>query len=215
MKPDTSSNELISMDYEGMYGSDKPRDYRDYLVDLKGDGDKRYLIVTTYNGGNSAYSFEGYLLDAKDNFAFVGMIPVHEITRYPAKNPDLIFKFCEEISYFGAMGTAAVSILMKLEKGKAPSLVIPKEKPFDLRPHQEYLKHLLGNSLKRKYAVEPAIYVLYCSLASEGKIKAAQTAAKLLGFTKQEIEEYGNACLERLRRCESYPLLVRINQGEF
>ena len=48
--------------------------YQDYLLDIKGDGDYRYLIVYTWHGGNSRFCEDGYLIDTKDNFAIIGRV---------------------------------------------------------------------------------------------------------------------------------------------
>lgn len=94
------------MKYDGDDGPDsfkvifrsfeEPFDYHDYLLDMKGDGDYRYLILGDLCSGTAA-TMEGYLIDAKDDFSLVGRIPVREFISYPKHNPDLIFDFFERI----------------------------------------------------------------------------------------------------------------------
>ena len=66
-------------------------DYRDYLVDMKGDGDNRHLIVCNYEGGSSAAQYQAFLIDVRDNFKILKEIPAGECPDYPARNPELIF----------------------------------------------------------------------------------------------------------------------------
>ena len=73
------------MDFAGM------SDYRDYLVDMKGDGDNRHLIVCNYEGGSSAAQYQAFLIDVRDGFKILKEIPGGECPDYPARNPGLIF----------------------------------------------------------------------------------------------------------------------------
>ena len=66
-------------------------DYRAYLVDMKGDGDRRHLIVCNYEGGNSAAQYQAFLIDTKDGFKILKEIPAGECPDYPLHNPDLVF----------------------------------------------------------------------------------------------------------------------------
>ena len=66
-------------------------DYRAYLVDMKGDGDRRHLIVCNYEGGNSGAQFQAFLIDTKDGFKILKEIPAGECPDYPLHNPDLVF----------------------------------------------------------------------------------------------------------------------------
>ena len=54
-------------------------DYKPFLLDLTGDGDERYLILTEWSGGNNAFGYRGYLIDTKDNFAIIGEVPAGKI----------------------------------------------------------------------------------------------------------------------------------------
>ena len=67
-------------------------DYRPYLVDMKGDGDHRHLIVCNYEGGSSAAQYQAFLIDTKDGFKILKEIPAGECPDYPKHNPDLIFE---------------------------------------------------------------------------------------------------------------------------
>lgn len=98
-------------------------DYKPFLLDLTGDGDKRYLILTEYLGGNDAFNYKGYLIDTKDNFALLGKVPAGEVWDYPTGNKDFIFTLSAPIAYFGAKGYATVSVDLNPVKGKAPAPV--------------------------------------------------------------------------------------------
>lgn len=57
--------------------------YQDYLLDLNGNGEKRFLIVSNWTGGNSHESIEkGYLIDAKHDFIVLGRIQAGEVVDY-------------------------------------------------------------------------------------------------------------------------------------
>lgn len=192
----------IRMDSK-LYGD---ADYQECLIDLKGDGDARYLIVAEWGGGNDAYNYRGWLVDTKDHFAIVGPIPAGEIHDYDVPNPELIFDFSEEIAYFGVRGYASISFPFKIRTGSAPVLVPPSRRPASLFRFDpaRYLK----------YEDDVGIYRLYCDLAEIGQLRQAAAIAAELGFPKEAIEKDGSACLDRLRRCHFYPILKSLN-GDF
>ena len=66
--------------------------YKDYLIDMKGDGDCRHLIVCNYEGGSSAAQYQAFLIDTKDGFKIIKEIPAGECPDYPLHNPNLIFE---------------------------------------------------------------------------------------------------------------------------
>ena len=66
-------------------------DYKPFLLDLTGDGDKRYLILTEWSGGNNAFGYRGYLIDTKDNFSILGEVPAGEIYDYTLDNKGFVF----------------------------------------------------------------------------------------------------------------------------
>lgn len=119
--------------------ADSGMDYKKYLLDLTDDGDKRYLILTEYLGGNDAFNYRGYLIDTKDNFAIIGEVPAGEICDYPTGNKEFIFTLSDSIAYFGARGYATVSVDLKLVKGKAPELVPAKWAKFTIAPYRKLL----------------------------------------------------------------------------
>ncbi len=116
---------------------DSDTDYRDFLIDMKGDGDRRHLAIVEWSGGNSAFGYKGYLIDTKDDFAVIGEIPAGECYDYTYKNPNLVFTFSEEIAYFGASGYAYLQVPLKIEKGKFPVCMFAPAKEFDLEPYKE------------------------------------------------------------------------------
>jgi len=181
-------------------------DYQKCLLDLKGDGDARYLIVAEWGGGNGAYHYRGWLVDTKDHFAIVGPIPAGEIYDYDIPNPELIFDFSEEIAYFGASGYASIRFPFRIRTGAAPVLVPPSRRPASLFRFDP--THYL------EYGDDMGIYRLYCDLAEMGQLRQAAAIAAELGFSKEAIKEHGSACLARLRECHFYPILKFLN-GDF
>ena len=69
----------------------KEFDWRIKLLDLKGDGDFRYLIIADYHTGTAEGDMKGYVVDVKDNFKHIATIPVGEAFDLPYTNPKLIF----------------------------------------------------------------------------------------------------------------------------
>ena len=78
---------LTPYNFEG-----KNFDWRTKLLDLKGDGDFRYLIIADYHTGSSPEDMKGYVIDTKDNFKHIATIPVGEAFDLPYHNPKLIFE---------------------------------------------------------------------------------------------------------------------------
>ena len=56
--------------------------------------------------------------------------------------------------------------------------------------------------------------LILTKLAKVGQLWQASVIAAELGFSQEAIEEYGSACLDRLRRCHFYPILKSLN-GDF
>lgn len=71
--------------------ADEITDYKQYLLDMKGDGDRRHLIVCNYEGGNSGAQYQAFLIDVKDGFKILKEIPAGECPDYPIYNPELKF----------------------------------------------------------------------------------------------------------------------------
>ena len=65
-------------------------DWRTKLLDLKGDGDFRYLIIADYHTGTAPDGCIGYVIDVKDSFKHIATIPVGESFDLPYYNPLLI-----------------------------------------------------------------------------------------------------------------------------
>ena len=62
------------------------------LLDLKGDGDFRYLIIGNYHTGSSLDGMKGYVIDVKDNFKHIATIPICKSFDLPYTNPGLDFE---------------------------------------------------------------------------------------------------------------------------
>jgi len=179
----------------------KGSDYRDCVVDLTGDGDKRYLILVDAGPGNTGPEI-GYLLDVKDNFKLLGKIPVGETYDYPMPNPDLVMSFYDVIAYFGAGGWAEIHATLKLGGGE-PVCVSERAKSLPV--------------LKKITETDPEIRMqslicLYCELASAGRLQHAESIALHSGFTPEEIQSEGGETVQRIRTSELWQFLGPLNQ---
>ena len=65
--------------------------WRTMLLDLKGDGDFRYLIIGNCHTRSASDGMKGYVIDVKDNFKHIATIPVGEAFDLPYTNPKMIF----------------------------------------------------------------------------------------------------------------------------
>ena len=184
-------------------------DFRKYLVDLKGDGDKRHLILVDWYGGNSAFGYTGYLLDAKDHFKCLGKVPVGEGYGYPAKNPHLEFSYSNEVEYFGAGGIAELTVPMRLENGKTVP-VVRRCETFDLTEYSKELKW--ENCTDEQYLRRMVFIKLYADLASCGLLKKGPEFARQLGYEPDEIRKYQEESLKRIRECRFWQYLKAINE---
>ena len=102
------------------------KDISPFLVDMKGNGDKRYLLTGLYHGGNY-HSWDGVLIDVKNNFAVLGPMKVGEICHFPKHNPELIFDYDQAI-YSLWQQEAFISLSFKLRPDAAPEiLTVPKD----------------------------------------------------------------------------------------
>lgn len=184
--------------------------YQDYLLDIKGDGDYRYLIVYNYHGGNSPLCEDGYLIDTKDNFAIIGRVGAgSESCSYSYPNPEFTFYYCDEIAYFGANGSAALWVALKIQKGKEPVLDSTVAQEYDL----EYCREILADKDKPQKR-EIAFANLYCNLASYGLLKDLNKYAKQLGFSDDEIKVFRNYYLGRIKQSRFYKYIYKLNRPE-
>ena len=189
---------------------EKSFNYKDYLLDMKGDGDYRYLIVYNWHGGNSPLCEDGYLIDTKDNFAIIGRVGAgSESCSYSYPNPDLIFWHHDLIAGFGANGAAHLTVHLKIQKGKDPVLVSEVDKEYSL----EYCQDILTDK-DRPGKREIAFANLYCDLASDGLLKDLNKYAKQLGYSEEEIREYRHYYLEKIKKSRFYKYIYKLNRPE-
>ena len=184
-------------------------DYKPFLLDLTGDGDKRYLILTEWSGGNNAFGYRGYLIDTKDNFAIIGEVPAGEICDYPIGNKGFEFTLSDSIAYFGVQGYATVSVDLKLVKGKAPELVPAKLEKFSLEPYRK----LLNDKYATPYDI--ALLTLYGDLASRGELTRAAECARQLGVPAKDAGKLYSDCLAAIKRSRLCKHLEQLNGMKF
>ena len=197
--------------FEGIYTQEEQNfNYKDYLVDITGSGEKRYLIVGCWSGGNHGL-YSGYLIDAKDNFAVLGPIPCYEAYDYPMPNPNLVFRFFDEIFPLDAESSqseVAIFVDLKLQKGKEPVFATVKPEKFSLVPYK--------NALNTKAWTDARVFTigqLYCDLASYGLLKDFKNYAKQLDFTDDEIAKAHEYYRKEIRESKFYKYLKELNPG--
>ena len=184
-------------------------DYKPFLLDLTGDGDKRYLILTEWSGGNNAFGYRGYLIDTKDNFAIIGEVPAGEIYDYPLENKDFVFTLSDSIAYFGVNGYATVSVDLKLAKGKEPQLVRGEWSKFSLEPYRKALKD------KHYKPYDMALSCLYGDLASRGELSQAAEYARQLGVPAKDAGAIYLDFLAAMKRSRLCKYLEQLNGMKF
>jgi hypothetical protein len=194
--------------FSGVYDS-KNFKYQDHLIDIKGDGDRRYLLLTNWSGANHGSYAPGYLIDTKDDFTIIGRVPTGEVYDYPMPNRELIFTCYEDVEYFGTL-PAAIFIQYKLRKNKPPLQVT---KAGDISTFSlDSFKKLLEDknwSLSRTYTLAK----LYCDLASYGMIKQFPQYAHLLGYDNKEIAAARKHYGKKLRKCKLYKHIRNLNSS--
>ena len=184
-------------------------DYKPFLLDLTGDGDKRHLILTEWFGGNNAFGYRGYLIDTKDNFAIIGEVPAGEICDYPTGNKEFIFTLSDSIAYFGVNGYATVSVDLKLAKGKEPQLVRGEWSKLSLKPYRKGLKD------KHYRPYDMALSCLYGDLASRGELSQAAEYARQLGVPAKDAGAIYLDCLAAMKRSRLCKYLEQLNGMKF
>lgn len=190
----------------------EPFDYHDFLLDMKGDGDRRYLILADLCTGTAA-NMNGVLIDTKDDFSVVGEVPVHEYISYPKINPDLIFEFDERVDYFGNWGAGYITVSMRVQKGKTPEYVKIDKPPFSLKQFMETLKedNLWNESSSGGVFCDPILLCkqvvfnrLCCSLFSCGEMNKLHDYAIQLGYTTEECDSLEIECVTKIHGTSLY-----------
>lgn len=176
--------------------------YQDHLVDLQGKGEKRFLIVHNWTGGNAGFE-DGHLIDTMDDFAILGRIPTGEIYDYTYPNPELVFEQHDEIDYFGVSGRAAITVRMKLQKGKAPRILPSSAKKFSLQRYKDRLENETNP--------EVVLAMLYCDLASAGLLKSFPEYARKLGLSQKAIQKTKDKYRNLIRKSRLYPHIYKLN----
>jgi hypothetical protein len=124
------------------------------------------------------------------------------------KNPDLEFSYCETVEYFGAGGSATLTVPMRLENGKTVP-VVRKNETFDLTWYSERLKS--GICTDEQYLRRMTFIMLYADLAPHGLLKKGPEFARQLGYTPDEIRKYQEESLKLIRECKFWKYLEKIN----
>jgi len=177
--------------------------YKDYLVDITGRGEKRYLIVSNNSSVQYSFAENGYLIDTKENFAIIGRIPVGEVYDYPMPNMDFTFVYSDEIPYLTTRGAACISVKMRLEKGKEAVCVSTPMQEFPLQQYRQCLDEKLPKDM--------VMAQLYCNLASAGLLKQSRAYARQLGFDYPYFFDIGGDCLKKIRQSELYKYIAPLN----
>ena len=180
-------------------------DITPYLVDIKGNGDKRYLVVGFFPNGNVS-QWDGVLFDVKDNFSVWGPLQVGEFFDWPKKNPDLTFVHDEALCYYFRQ-PAPITVLKKLCRNREPE-ILPVEKSTAPVP-LEYFRELI--TADDPYTREFAFANLYGNLASQGRLSEIIPYARKLGLSSKEIVKYCNIYRQKLRELQHGKLIEKLN----
>lgn len=180
-------------------------DYRKELLDLHGNGDFRYLFIADMHSGNSASGHVGYIIDVKNNFQLVGKVDVGEIIDLPFCNKDLIFnKEILYLGYFGANGTAAVSIPVRYAVGKKPEFLYDRPGINNFADIRKFIKQNINDP-------EAAVTLLYASLIENGRLKDATREIRTLKYSDHIIEKVHADVIEKIKKSPYRKILERLN----
>jgi hypothetical protein len=138
-----------------------------------------------------------------DDFAILGRIPTGEIYDYTYPNPELIFEQHDEIDYFGVSGRAAITVRMKLQKGKAPRILPSSAKKFSLQRYKDRLENETNP--------EVVLAMLYCDLASAGLLKSFPEYARKLGLSQKAIQKTKDKYRNLIRKSRLYHHIYKLN----
>ena len=197
-------------------------DWRDSLCDLKGDGDKRYLVIGTNDfGGTGRGSYDLHVIDVQDGFSEIfnfpgdiyegafnqGIFPVDVECCGRRKGEGFVFSFLNTVEYGGARGDVNLLVRLRFRNGREPEWAGERAGsiPVD-RYHTEVKKVRLDDERGR----ELAFCQLYTELAEAGWIRHARVIAAKVGFTPEEIAKYDLQARRDLRN-SYYKYLVEHN----
>lgn len=205
--------------------------WRDHLCDLKGNGQKRYLIFSSCDGGANKTYYDIYVIDAGDGFALLGhftSVTAHYkynycfdqkiecdtwVCRYKWQNGSgLVFEFPDQIYFGGAMGCANLMVTLRFQKGREPEWGGAKAEFFPVGKYRNTLKSARGYD---RDGVELFFHRLYCDLAAAGWMKHARNIAAEVGFTPEEIAKYDPEARKALRASKYYKYLAIFNEAAF
>lgn len=189
----------------GKHGNKEIADITPYLADIKGDGDKRYLLLSFYQGGNDP-RIEGVLLDTKDAYSVWGPFLVGETPYLDKQNPKLLFEHTEVLCYTDGKRTADIVLLKKLRRNQeAEYLPRPSGDGLVLLKYRNILKAEYSNGREFAFAS------LFGDLASKGRLREMIGYARKLGFTNKEIIQYGNECYQTVRKMSCGKFIENLN----
>jgi hypothetical protein len=179
------------------------------LVDLKGDGDKRYLLIGEWNNGNYVNG-KLTVLDAKNNFQPLFTLDegLTEYWHYYKKNPQLIFPESITWRYCGLPAGGGVVLYFRFDK-TPPELVSKKsEPPRTLNDYRKRGIHIQSPS----YAKEIIVDQILGDFFSTGNAQKAQEYALAIGCTPEEYQRYFRVFIRAIRDWKYFSQLCKFNE---
>ena len=186
--------------------------WRKALVDLKGDGDKRYLLIGESGFGNWVYGGLT-VLDAKNNFQPLFTLDdgLTEYWHYYNKNPRLIFPESITWRYGGAARGGGVVLYFRFDK-TPPELVSEKSPPMKILNEYRNEYRERGKTFRDPdYGKEIIIDQMLGALFSTGNAQKAQEYILLLGCTPEEYQRYFREFIRKIRDWKYFSQLCKFN----
>ncbi len=205
--------------------------WQEFLTNPGSNKNRRYLALWHYIEGSRAFNTI-YILDTENDFKLIDQKDHqgefwenYDYTFEPGQCNCRGGKECgwfvtkqESIgTYGGYLGEGRIYVDLKIIPGKKPEFVGVKdakpdfEKEFFLREH----KKSCDECNDKRWGKEIFFSYLYCDMANRGWIELAPDFARKLGFTEEEIKEYGEQILNGIRQSQYYHYLVQLNGREF
>ena len=188
-------------------------DYRTMLHDLKGNGDFRYLLISDYHTGTSAYGNYVYIVDVKDNFKVICRIDGGETLDIPYFLNEFTFSKC--VLFIGnfnyRFGNVAIYMNVNYEKNKNGELILPEKTPLNLEQIIKECKDIHAERHEFKHDYNAAIGILYAALISNGNLKYGPELALKIGYTKEQADKFHAEVLEKIRNSKYSQELAKLN----
>ena len=191
----------------------KDFDYRTMLHDLKGNGDFRYLLISDYHAGTSAYGNYVYIVDVKDNFKVICRIDGGETLDIPYFLNEFTFSKC--VLFIGDFKYrychAAVYMDVNYDKNKDGELLLPKKTEPNWEQILNECKAIYNERKEFNHDYDAAIGILYAFLIKTGNFNLGPELAVKIGYTKEHADKFYAEVLEQIRNSKYSQELAKLN----